>query len=498
MQDSDAAFVEARSRRGIVSRRSGGTREAAEALAAIVNYSSDAIFGRTMDGTVTSWNRAAEGLFGYPAEQMIGKSSKILLPPNRHDEWVEILGRVRRGDAIRCFETERLRRDGSIIHVALTLSPIRNARHQLTGISTIARDITEERRAKEALRRNGQELAQLFDYAPFALFWLKRDGTIERLNNTGREWLETKGEEAERRWLGDFVTQPALFQKLLKRLADGQVVKNLQMRMRRGGGTARTVMVYANGLWESQKLVHTHWFLRDVTAQRQLEQEILAISERERQRFAHELHDGLGQHLSGVAYLADSLAEELEECEAPQTAAARRLKQLVEQSIQLTRGIARGLLPVRTEPEGLMIALRELAAQTKAVFRVQCQFTNRGPVLIEDETTARHLYRIAQEAVHNAIRHGNAKRIQVILNRNRRRVYLAVRDNGCGIDEESRRDEGMGLHIMRYRAGLCNGTITIQRRKRRGTEVLCSIDLPMNKPDGPAASFKPTLDSTAV
>jgi PAS domain S-box-containing protein len=464
-------------RRGRADSDRGKDAEAAEILAAIVEHSNDAIFSRTMDGKITSWNAAAERMFGYSARQIIGRSSRLLVPPDRSDELGDLLGRIRGGEVIKCFETERLRRDGCRLWISLTASPIRNAAGELVGVSSIARDITQERRAQEAVLRSERELAEMFEYAPFALFCVNSDGMVKRFNNTAKAWLELSSQSGFSRSLADFFVDPKLFDKLLKRLRGRQTVSNLQTRFRGSQGTIRTVLIYANGVWEDGQLLHTYWFLRDVTARRQLEQELLAISERERQRFARELHDGLGQHLSGVAYLADCLVEQLAERESRETAAAQRLKQLLEQSVELTRGVAHGLLPVHPEPEGLMIALRAMATQTAEVFGVKCRFTCRKPVVIEDEATAGHLYRIAQEAVHNAIRHGKAKRIDIILNRNRQRLLLAVRDNGAGIGPLTPRRKGMGLHMMRYRAALFNGALSIEPRSPSGTEVKCIIDL---------------------
>lgn len=111
----------------------------------IVEHSNDAIFTRTLDGVVTTWNAAAERIFGFKAHEIIGKSSRVLLPRGQRDELRQLLGRVKRGELIRHFETLRLRKDRRVLHVSLTLSPLRDSRRRLTGFSTIARDITGER-----------------------------------------------------------------------------------------------------------------------------------------------------------------------------------------------------------------------------------------------------------------------------------------------------------------------------------------------------------------
>jgi signal transduction histidine kinase len=227
-----------------------------------------------------------------------------------------------------------------------------------------------------------------------------------------------------------------------------------------------------------------------------LEREILAISERERQRLARELHDGLGQHLSGAAYLADSLREQLTQRGLPEMTAAERLTKLTEEAIQLTRDLARGLLPVPAEPTGLMTALRDLASRICNVFRVQCRFACPRPVTVSDETMATHLYRIAQEAVHNALRHGKATHIEIALCIRRGCLILTVVDNGLGINKTSPRNGGMGLSVMRYRAGLVHGSLLVQQRTKGGTEVICSIDLRNGQPAALSRSTKQLQEIT--
>ena len=161
------------------------------------------------------------------------------------------------------------------------------------------------------------------------------------------------------------------------------------------------------------KIVHLRWFVRDITRRKQLEREVLAISERERSAFSRELHDSLGQQLSGITYLTNVLRDRLHEARSPEVAGAERISNLLKQAIEQARAVARGLSPVRPEPEGLGAALKELAAQSSEVFGIKCCFRCPRPVLVDDSEAATHLYRIAQEAVHNAFRHGRAKRITI-------------------------------------------------------------------------------------
>jgi signal transduction histidine kinase len=260
---------------------------------------------------------------------------------------------------------------------------------------------------------------------------------------------------------------------VLRRLAERETLHNCQMVFRTRRRRPKTVLADANAFWEEGRLVHTRWFIRDITRRKQLEREVLAISERERRAFSRELHDSLGQQLSGIAYLSNVVRDRLAEqgsTEAPEVA---RISRLLKQAIEETRRLSRGLSPVRPEPEGLGTALSELAAHTRDVFGIACRLRGQELVRISDREAATHLYRIAQEAVNNAIRHGHARRVAISLSLRRGQVGLRITDNGIGIGALSPRRKGLGLRVMQYRAGLLQGALSVTRRPNGGTEVRC-------------------------
>ena len=382
--------------------------------------------------------------------------------------------RIRRGEVIQHFETARLRKDGRRIQVSLTLSPLRDARKRLVGFSTIARDFTDERRVIDLLARREHELQDLFEEASVGIVLTARDGKILRSNRAFFDLLGRESKAVVGRRLGEFHADAAVVKGMLARLTARQTLHNIATELLTSNGTPRHVLMDANALWDEGRFVHSRWFVRDISRRKQLERELLEMSERERRAFAQELHDGLGQQLGGVAYLSNVLHEKLAERRAPEAAEAARIFRLVRDAIEQTRRVSRGLSPIRPEPDGLMSALRELAAQTTELFRVRCGFHCRPPVLIEDAALAGHLYRIAQEAVNNALKHGPPRRINVRLRRVRANVVLGIADDGKGIGPLSPRRQGLGLHIMQYRAGLVRGSVTVQPRRGGGTEVICT------------------------
>lgn len=453
--------------------RSNGMPNARSQLAAIVEHSNDAIFSRDLNGVITTWNAAAERIFGYRAAEIIGRSSRILLLPGQRDEFRRLLARLRRGAAEQHYVTERRCKDGRQIHVSLTFSPVRDGQRQLVGFSTIARDVTEERRVKELLQRREHELQDLFNEASVGLLVVARDGLILRANHGVLELLERSVGQVVGHALMEFHPDPATANTLLTRLSRRQTLHNYPTELLTRSGQRCHVLVDANALWENGRFVHSRWFVRDISRRKQLERELLELSERERRSFAQELHDGLGQQLGGVAYLCNVLREKLAERRAPEATEADRIFGLVRQAIEQTRRISRGLSPIRPEPDGLRLALSELAAQTTELFGVRCDFRCAKPVTIADPVLAGHLFRIAQEALNNALKHAKPRRIVFRLKQGRERVTLAVADDGKGIEPLSPRRQGLGLHIMQYRADLVRGTLEVKPRPGGGTEVIC-------------------------
>lgn len=210
---------------------------------------------------------------------------------------------------------------------------------------------------------------------------------------------------------------------------------------------------------------------------RQLERDILRISEMERQRIGQDLHDGLCQHLAGIECMSQALEEKLARKSKADAARAGEIARLVRQAISQTRSVARGLSPVVVDAAGLMSALQELATATESRFQTACAFCCETPVQLDDNAMAVHLYRIAQEAVGNAIKHAQAKRIEVRLATDAGKIVLEVRDDGLGIPADPRRT-GMGLRTMNYRAGMIGATLAVRKLPAGGTSVVCSLQQP--------------------
>lgn len=215
--------------------------------------------------------------------------------------------------------------------------------------------------------------------------------------------------------------------------------------------------------------------VRDISERRRLEKEILDISEQERRRIGQDLHDGLGQMLTGIGLLSQNLTRQLTKIENEFVDEAKEITDLIKEADQYARDLARGLTPVDLEASGLSEALRRLSDNAERLFGVDCTFDEAGTGLVHNATAATHMYRIAQEAVSNAVRHGNAERIKIAFASGSEQIRLRIQDDGVGFAPDNVDGPGMGVHIMNYRARIIGGTLEISSTPSSGTTVTCTL-----------------------
>lgn len=223
----------------------------------------------------------------------------------------------------------------------------------------------------------------------------------------------------------------------------------------------------------TEELAQTNAGLQQEMAERQrLEAALIQVSEAQQKSIGRELHDGLGQHLTSIAFFGATLQQQLHDRAQPEADAARRIVELVNQSIDMTRRIARGLYPAALESRDLAAALEQLADNTRSLKGVTCVLRADPDVLVSDPLVAINLYRVAQEAINNAVKHSQARHLRIDLacvNDNHR---LSVSDDGIGFDPERiEQGPGLGMHSLRYRVSLLAGSLEIDRNTQGGTTI---------------------------
>ena len=207
-----------------------------------------------------------------------------------------------------------------------------------------------------------------------------------------------------------------------------------------------------------------------------LEKQIIEVSEYEQQRIGRDLHDGFCQFLAAIGCAATSLKIDLKETGLDKLAAnASEIEKLLSESVKQARDLSHGLVPVRLDEAGLPAALNELAVSTSRLLPVQCTFEAGGKTGASQDGKATHLYRIAQEAINNATKHGKARKIDIRLSANASATSLSIADDGIGFSKNGSAMNGVGISIMRYRANIMDGEFAIESGANGGTIVSCTI-----------------------
>lgn len=351
----------------------------------------------------------------------------------------------------------------------------RNGR-KLQGVAAI--DITTRIAAEEALRKTetlirqkSQLLNGLLTNLPMMVGRLDPRGVIveaegEKLTKYGLTPSSLVGQTLVDRY-------PQLRGAVAESLRGGRVNSVLKARYRGSDWFADFYLFFDHETGKGAL-----FFVCDISQRKVIERELLRVSDAEKSRIGSDLHDGLGQYLTGISCLSVALRDKLKAQSRSEAADASTIAGLVQEAIAQTRALARGLCPVQLETSGLETALEDLTLQVQRLHGIECTFEARGSADISEMSVALHLYRIAQEALNNAIKHAGATRISVVADFDRENKSLSIEDDGCGFDPTMAHGPSSGMSLMPYRAGMFGGTLTVTSQPNAGTKVECRFVYP--------------------
>jgi len=361
--------------------------------------------------------------------------------------------------------------------------PLINRGLVLAGLWLAVAVVLRYKQVRRARRKSEARAEAILETAADGILTLAEDGTIESFNRAAKDMFgyaaeEIIGEPVER------LVAPS-HQKVVANRLEGSsdldrtewLGADREMTGRRKDGSTFPMELSIHEVDVADGIVYTG-MARDVSERRRLEREILDVSEEERRRIGQDLHDGLGQMLTGIGLLCQELARHLDEENHERADDMVEITEHVKKADQRARTLSHGLIPVDVEPNGLVEALRRLAAEVEQAFDVECRFQEVGTVRIRNSTVTTHLYHIAQESLNNATRHASPDFICVTLAAESESLRLMVEDDGVGFEAETPGEEGMGLRTMQYRARLIGGTLDIDSQPGDGTVVTCTVPHP--------------------
>jgi PAS domain S-box-containing protein len=454
-------------------------------------------------------------------DQILRGRSHYEVCPDFPERWMEINRRCLAGGVESGEEDQFVRPDGSIRWMRREVRPWFLASGEVGGVVIFSEDVTERKRAEETLLESEARFRSIFHDAATPMAVERPDGHFLSVNRAYCEMLGYSEEELLAMSVVD-LTHPedrasTVTEGISRLMAREITTFRIQKRyVHKDGhlvwsdtsiavvpnpdGAVAYFIAQANDIsarkdaeeqirtlnieLEDRVIERTAELAMAVNAletqmseRHRLELEILEISEREKSRVGQDLHDGLCQTLTGIALIAKVLQRNLEEEKITHevaSAKAESIANLLKEAIKEARGVAMGMYPVNIEEYGLAPALEKLAADTAFNHRIGCRFKCDEPVCLADTRVAAHVFRITQEAVSNAIKHGRASLLVISLAPAGNRLVLKIEDNGEG-QLGSLKPTGIGLRTMDYRARAIGGTLVIEQRPRGGIRVICSF-----------------------
>ncbi len=337
----------------------------------------------------------------------------------------------------------------------------------------------ERKRAEGLLRESEQRFRLIHDLAPIGITSVGADGRLLHVNSALQKMLGYSEAELQRLTFMELTHHDDLEKCLdaFGKLVDGRYDHIfLETRARRKDGALLWCQTAAKAVRDLQGgFVHTVAMVYDISERKLLEKKLAELTIREQRRIGQDVHDGLGQELTGLGHMAKTLKHQLQSRALPEADTAAELADGIQRTRMQVRSIIKNLIPVEIDTEGLLSALRDLTLNTEQRSGIHCRFACDRPVPLHDANVATHLFRIAQEAVNNAVKHGQPKNIVVTLYSDEKLIVLSVRDDGVGLKSQTSSSSGMGLDIMRHRAAVIGACLDIRRVKQGGSVVSCFL-----------------------
>ena len=470
--------------------RKQAAMEARLRLATIVESSDDAIIGADIDGMITDWNKGAERLYGYSSGEVIGRSISLLMPPNLCGDFPEIMAKLRSGDSISRHETVPQKKNGARIEVSLTMSPIKDTEGRIVGASAIGRDITERKRAEEALRESEARLRLAAQAGRMYVYeWdVATDATVRSeeyasiLGLTGVSRSDTRQQFLSRVHPDD----RAKFIAAVADLTPENPTTKISYRVLRPDGAVIWLEKSGRAFFDAQgKMLRMVGIVADITERKLGEEALSGVSrrlieaqEQERTRIARELHDDFGQRLALLTIALEQLQQNPPDLPAEVRSRMGELRKQTSEIATDIQSLSHELHSSRLEYVGIAAAMRGFCQEFGEQQRVEIDFKIHDLPSPLSSDISLCLFRVLQEALHNSAKHSGVRHFEVRLWGMSGEIHLTVRDSGSGFVREAvKKSRGLGLISMEERLKLLDGTFSIASQPKRGTTIHARVPL---------------------
>jgi PAS domain S-box-containing protein len=353
--------------------------------------------------------------------------------------------------------------------------------HFLESIGNVLATAISRVQFEHELRDTAARLRGIVDNAVDGIITIDEQGSVETMNPAAERIFGYSADEVIGRNVSMLMPEPYHSQhdgylERYRRTGERRIIGiGREVRGRRKDGTEFPMDLAVSTTQMGKRRIFTG-LVRDITDRKRLEQEILEISDHEQRRIGSDLHDDLCQRLAGIRFSCDALRSALSK--TPEDGIGDRVEKIgtsVSEAIERTRMLARGLSPVALESNGLASALQELTDGVQKLFGMDCKFESKGKIALTDAMAGTHLYRIAQEAINNALKHGRPTQLLVSLKKVGDKAALTIHDNGAGFSVDGQRSQGMGLRTIAYRAGMIGADFQVKSKLGQGTTIVCTF-----------------------
>ena len=450
----------------------------------LIEKSRDSIVILSAEGRITYASPPTEEIFGFALEELVGTDvffwthpDDVQLAMQRMQEAIEL------PEASIRVEIRTLCKDGQWKWVEVTGTNLLSD-PAMQAIVLNVRDISERKKAEQESRRFEAIVESSID----GILSVDMEGKITSWN-PGAQRIFGYSEEEMLGVVFKSLTpedQRKQCNEFFEAVQRGKAIRDCEtVRLGRGGVRIDVSLSLSPILDRERRFAGVAVIMRDITERRRLEREVLEIADFEKHRIGQDLHDDLCQHLVAISMIGNMLYADLAKLGLPQAENAKQVTQMIRNAVDHARILAKGLSPLNIAEGGLRAGLETLVIHTEQMFRVRCRFECFAEVHIQDKEVATHLYRIAQEALHNAVKHSEGSMVLVRLTSNPKVVEISVSDDGIGLPDPQKRPTGggMGMHTMQYRARMIGASLEMFHIKKGGTTVLCRLPLKNLKRD---------------
>lgn len=446
----------------------------------ILEHINQGIITMDLEGIVTFWNSACEDIFGYSSEEMITQPLSKIYPSIAEERYYQDIKKLKSGEEVQ-GQWKSITKKGEIIWLDVHARPLMDNDGNPEAIIASAHDIGELKRVERELEENKALAQAILETTVNGIITTDVEGQILNVNHSASRMFGYSEEEITGKNVNILIPEPHnLEDNYVNRYSEtvekNEIGHHIEMVGRRKDGSTFPLELSVSEVeWEGRRLFTG--VINDISERRRLEREILHISEEERRTLGQDLHDGLGQMLTGIHLISKNLAQKLESNGISGSDEVREISDLIKEADEYAKALAHGLVHVDFKEEGLNAALDQLALRVEKLFNINCSINNKDNISLHNNMQGMHLYRIVQESISNAVKHGKASNITIDLKTDNGSLKLTVKDDGIGFTESQKlkKKTGMGINIMRYRASILSGRIEIFETEDTQTKVVCTI-----------------------